>query len=184
MGIYFAGQEYTKGYAAGQELVGAFFAGSRFLSEAVTVYRATRTLDRTFGGGFPAWGGGNVGARAFNFEHKGERWRLYQVIPWDGPAIGGVNGNARIHIRNLDKNRGQNLLAEMPTSLRLSGADWTGLPWTFTRTTASSGFTNAGSGNTARKAVVYTADRANVGSSPADVGIAQGEEFTVELIFA
>ena len=153
-------------------------------------FQTTKTIDRAFSG-HPAWGGGNVGSDAFDFMHLGERWRLYQVIPFDGPAIQGVLGNARIHIRNRDKGRGQNTLAEMPTKLTLSGADWTGLPWTFTRTTSNAGFSNAGSGNTARKSVVYTADR-NIpaGTTAASLGIADptqpgqsGESFTIRLDF-
>ena len=146
----------------------------------------SRTLDRTFSG-HPAWGGGNVGNPA-NFVHNNEDWRMYQVIPFDGPAAGGVLGACRIHIRNRDKSRGQNMLDEMPTRLEISKgagdtADWTGLPWTFTRTTDPAQFTNAGSGGAARKQVTYIADRASVGASPAAVGVAQGESFTVTLFF-
>ena len=150
-------------------------------------YRFTRTLERTFSG-HPAWGGGNVnnnavGNRRIDFVHEGTNWELWQILPFDGPAVGGVLGACRLQLRNRDKNRGTNTLAEMPARCRLSGADWTGLPWTFTRTTAAAQFTNVASGSGARKAVTYIADRASVGASPAAVGIAQGESFTIELFF-
>lgn len=150
-------------------------------------YAFSRALDRVFSG-HPAWGGGNVGAQAFDFVHEGARFRVYQVLPFDGPAVGGVLGACRIHIRNRDKGRGQNTLEEMPARLTLSAegadtADWTGLPWSFTRTTNPAQFTNAGSGGTARKQVTYIADRASVGASPAAVGIARPESFTTTLYY-
>lgn len=154
---------------------------------APTIYSATRTLDRSFSG-FPVWGGGNVnnnpaGNRRFDYEHGGQSFEVWQIIPFDGPAIGGTLGNAKIQLRNRDRNRGTNMLSEAPDSIRISGADWTGLPWTFTRTTNESQFTNVASGNSARKAVVYVADRASVGASPSAVGIAEGESFTIDLIY-
>ena len=151
-------------------------------------YSFTRTLERTFSG-HPAWGGGNVnnnpaGNRRADFVHEGANWELWQVIPFDGPAISGVLGACRVHLRNRDKNRGQNLLTDAPDRITLSGADWTGLPWTFTRTTNGSQFTNVASGNAARKAVTYIADRTvSPGATPASVGIAQGETFTITLHF-
>ena len=153
----------------------------------VPSYAASRALDRVVSG-HPAWGGGNVGAAAFDFVHDGSRFRVYQVLPFDGPAVGGVLGACRIHIRNRDKGRGQNTLAEMPSRLTLSAeagdtADWTGLPWSFTRSTNPAHFSNAGSGGTARKQVTYIADRASVGASPAAVGIDRGESFTFTLYF-
>lgn len=153
---------------------------------AVPSYAFSRTLDRTFSG-HPTWGGGNA-SDPFDFVHDGVNFRIYQVIPFSGPAIGGTLGACRIHIRNRDKNRGQNTLQEMPARLILSKgagdtADWTGLPWSFTRTTSGAQFTNAGSGNTARKQLTYIADRSVVGASPAAVGIAQGERFTTTLFF-
>ena len=160
-----------------------------FLQPAVTFYRADRTIDRSFSG-FPAWGGGNV-TDPFNFVHDGANFRLYQVIPFIGGAIGGRNGDMSIHIRNRDKSRGNNTLEEMPTRIRLATADWTGLPWVFTRTTEAAEFTNAGSGGNARKNVIYKRDIDNRSSlTPALVGIADpaqsgvdGESFTIELFF-
>ena len=151
-------------------------------------YRFTRSLERAFSG-HPAWGGGNVnnnpaGNRRINFIHEGTNWELWQIVPFDGPAIGGVHGACMLQLRNRDKNRGSNTLAEMPARVTLSGADWTGLPWTFTRTTNPAQFTNVASGSGARKAVRYIADRVvAAGDTPASVGIAQGESFTVELFF-
>ena len=156
-------------------------------ARAVPSFSFARTLDRTFSGQYPAWGGGNASDPA-DFVHNGARFRVYQVIPFRGPAIGGTLGDASIHIRNRDKSRGQNTLEEMPTRLVLFAAagqtaDWMGLPWSFTRTTSGAGFTNAGSGGAARKNVIYVPDRAQVGASPAAVGIAQGETFMFTLYF-
>ena len=158
------------------------------------IYSASRTMDRAFSG-FPAWGGGNVAA-PINFVHAGANFRVYQVIPFDGVAVGGIHGACRIHIRNRDKNRGNNTLEEMPDKIRISKgagdtADWTGLPWEFTRTTDANRFTNAGSGGNARKQVWYNADRTvAAGDTPASLGIADptqsgvdGESFTVEFIY-
>ena len=156
------------------------------------VYTFARTLDRTFSG-HPTWGGGNVnngavGNRRADFEHNGANWELWQVIPFDGPAISGQLGACRVHLRNRSKGRGQNQLAEMPDRLELSAgagqtADWIGLPWAFTRTTSAAQFTNVAGGAAARKAVTYIPARVNPGASPAAVGIAQGESFTVALFF-
>ena len=152
----------------------------------------SRTLDRTFSG-HPAWGGGNVnqgamGNRRAEFVHEGDNWEMWQAIPFDGPAISGVLGACRVHLRNRGKSRGQNTLEEMPARIVLSAeggdtADWAGLPWSFMRTTNPAQFVNVASGNSARKAVTYLADRANPGASPAAVGIAQGESFTITLHF-
>ena len=145
--------------------------------------RFMRTLERTFSG-HPAWGGGNVnnnavGNRRIDFVHEGTNWELWQIVPFDGPAIGGVLGACRLQLRN----RGTNTLAETPARVTLSGADWIGLPWTFTRTTNESQFMNVASGDSARKAVTYIADRSSIGANPSVVGIAQGESFTIELFF-
>lgn len=151
-------------------------------------YSFTRTLERTFSG-HPAWGGGNVnnnavGNRRADFVHEGVNWEMWQIVPFDGPAVGGVHGACRVQFRNRDKNRGTNTLEEMPSRITLSGADWTGLPWTFTRTTNSGQFTNVASGSSARKAVTYIADRVvAAGDTPASVGIAQGESFTIDIYF-
>lgn len=148
----------------------------------------TRTLERTFSG-FPAWGGGNVnnnaaGNRRADFVHDGVNWEMWQIVPFDGVVIGGVHGACRIQFRNRDKSRGTNTLEEMPARITLKGADWEGLPWTFTRTTNDSEFQNVASGNSARKAVSYHADRdIEAGDTPANLGIAQGESFTVEIYF-
>ena len=168
--------------AASGDLI--LWAQSQFRqAEAATSYTFTRTLDRTFSG-HPAWGGGNVGSGRADFVHEGTNWELWQVVPFDGAPIGGAQGACRVQLRNRDKSRGQNTLEEMPARITLSGADWTGLPWTFTRTTNSGQFTNVGSNQSARKAVTYIADRTVSGSAnPASVGIAQGESFTITLTF-
>ena len=154
---------------------------------AVPSYRFMRTLERTFSA-HPAWGGGNVnnnavGNRRIDFVHEGTNWEVWQIVPFDGPAISGVLGACRVQLRNRDKSRGTNTLEEMPARVTLSGADWTGLPWTFTRTTNPAQFVNVASGTSARKAVTYIADRASVGTDPSSVGIAQGESFTIEFHF-
>ena len=160
----------------------------------VPSYAFSRALDRTFSG-HPVWGGGNVNnsgsgnRRRADFEHDGQMFEIWQVIPFDGPAIGGVLGACTIQIRNRSKNRGQNTLEEMPTRITLSAeggdtADWTGLPWSFTRGTGGAArFGNVSSGNSARVRVQYLADRPSVGASPAAVGIAQGESFTFTAFF-
>ena len=162
---------------------------------AAPSYRFTRTTERAFSG-FPAWGGGNVnnnavGNRRIDFVHEGTNWEVWQIVPFDGVAIGGQHGACRVQLRNRDKSRGTNTLEEMPARVTLSGADWTGLPWTFTRTTAAAQFTNVGNGNAARKAVTYVADRAvAAGATPANLGIANptspgvdGEAFTIDFFF-
>lgn len=159
---------------------------------ATPTFSFSRTLERTFSG-HPAWGGGNVqdnavGNRRADFTKGGENWEVWQVIPFDGPAISGVLGACRLHLRNRSKNRGQNLLADMPTRVVLSAgagntADWIGLPWSFTRSTNQSLFMNVASGNSARKSVTYIADRASIPANAGLAGIAQGESFTFTLQF-
>ena len=144
-------------------------------------YTFTRATDRVFSSAYPAWGGGNV-SDPINFVHNGANFRVWQIIPFGGPAIGYTLGNASIHIRNRDKNRGQNLLTEMPDRITLTQSGWTGSPWEFTRTTSAAQFTNAGSGNAARKNVIYIPTRASVGASAAAVGVSgppSADTFTV-----
>ena len=151
-------------------------------------HRFTRTLERSFSG-FPAWGGGNVnnnavGNRRADFVQDGVNWELWQIVPFDGVVIGGVHGACRLQLRNRDVSRGANTLEMMPTRVELSGADWRGLPWTFMRTPNDSEFTNVASGQSARKAVSYHADRSIASNvTPASLGIAEGESFTITLHF-
>ena len=155
----------------------------------VTGIILSRTLDRTWGSGAgatPGSGGGNVPAQTFI--NDGTNWELWQVVPYLGSAVSppGV-GDCRIQLRNRDKNRGANMLSEMPARIRLFAgagdtADWTNLPWEFTRPTANNKFTNVGSGNSARKGIDYEPVR-SVGANPTAEGIAQGESFRIELIF-
>ena len=151
-------------------------------------HRFTRSLERTFSG-HPAWGGGNVqnnpaGNQRIDFVNDGTNWECWQIVPFDGPAISGVHGACMMQLRNRDKGRGSNTLEEMPSRVTLSGADWTGLPWTFTRTTNPAQFTNVAGGSSARKAVRYIADRTvAAGATAASLGIAQGESFTIEIFF-
>lgn len=153
-------------------------------------YSIRRTLDRTFGNGdTPASGGGNTTPDTFS--HNGATWQIWQVIPFLGqgtfpPEI----GDCRVHIRDTSKNRGQNLLADMPTRIVLSkgaadNADWVGLPWEFTRPgpTEPSKFTSPGSGNSARRSVDYEPVRSHRATAASE-GIAQGETFTLTLVFA
>ena len=139
-----------------------------------------RTLDRSFGNGVtPASGGGNV--EPDRFVHEGANWELWQVIPFLGPGIATV-GDCRVQLRNRDKSRGQNLLTDMPVRVVIAGNDWTGLPWTFTRPTANNKFNNVSSGNSGRKGIDYEPVH-NIGTSPAAVGIAEDESFTITLFF-
>lgn len=156
---------------------------------AVTSYTLARTLDRAWGSGAgltPGSGGGNTVAQTFT--HLGDSWQLWQVVPFLGSAVGPRSvGDCRLHLRNTAKSRAQNQLSEMPARIRLFAgagdtADWTGLPWEFTRPTANNKFTNAGSGNSARKSIDYEPVH-SVGANPTAVGIAQGETFRIELIF-
>lgn len=183
--------EFTSAYLGTTEITSIHIGETEIFGSAPT-YEFTRTLDRTFTGGgvsFPTWGGGNVnnnaaGNRRADFVHGGMDWEMWQVVPFDGPGIGGTLGAARVQLRNRDVGRGANTLEMMPTKITLSGADWTGLPWTFTRTTNAADFDNVASGNSARKAVTYVADRTIASdATPAGVGIAQGESFTITLEF-
>lgn len=145
-----------------------------------------RTLDRTFTD-TPASGGGNVSPQTF--EYEGNTWQLWQVIPFLGAGVGPPSaGDCRVQLRNRGVGRGQNLLADMPSRVVLSvvgsqTADWTDLPWEFTRPTAGNKYTSPGSGNNARRAIDYEPVRSVAGLSPAGVSITQGETFTITLIF-
>lgn len=152
---------------------------------APTSYRIERTLDRTFTD-TPGSGGGNVSPD--EFEHEGDSWQLWQVLPFVGASVdSGAVGRCRIQIRDRSVGRGQNLLENMPTRIELSAsgaetADWTGLPWAFTR--SAENFRNVGSGNAARKSVDYLPTRSiPAGQTPAQAGVGQGETFTITLIF-
>ena len=158
-------------------------------SPTVISYTLSRTLDRTWGSGAgatPGSGGGNVPAQTF--VHEGDTWELWQVVPFLGSAVSPPSaGDCRIQLRNRAVNRGSMVLSDMPTKITLlmgSGdtADWTGLPWTFTRPTANNKFTNVGSGNSARKGIDYEPEH-SLGANPTAVGIAQGESFRITLFF-
>ena len=143
-------------------------------------YTLDRTLDRTFTD-TPASGGGNVEPQTFT--HNGQSWEVWQVIPYLGPGVGPPSvGDARVHLRNRAIDRDSMQLADMPPSIVLSGADWTELPWTFTRPTDAAKFTSPGSGEAARRGIDYEPERA-IGANPTTEGIAQGETFQIALIF-
>ena len=145
-----------------------------------TVYRFSRTLDRAWGN-TPGSGGGNVPPQTFT--HKGDTWQLWQVVPYLGSGVSPPSlGDCRIQLRNTAKNRGQNLLSEMPIRIVLTQSGWTGSPWTFNRPTANNKFTNVGSGNGARKGVDYEPTR-TPGADPAADGVTQGDTFNIDLIF-
>lgn len=163
------------------------------LRKAVTPSRPSftlaRTLDRTWGSGAgatPGSGGGNVPAQTF--VHNGATWELWQVVPFLGSAVSPPSvGDCRVQLRDRSVGRGQNQLENMPSRIILSigsgdTADWTGLPWTFTRPSASNKFTNVGSGQSARKGIDYEPVH-TVGANPTAVGIAQGESFRITLEF-
>ena len=152
-------------------------------------FTLARTLDRTWGSGAgatPGSGGGNVSPQTF--VHNGETWQLWQVVPFLGSGVSPPSvGDCRVQLRNRAKNRGSNLLEDMPTRIILSigagdTADWTGLPWTFTRPTANNKFTNVASGNNARKGIDYEPVHTPA-ANPGAAGIAQGESFRITLFF-
>lgn len=153
---------------------------------AASRYDFTRTLDRSFGSGAgitPASGGGNVSPQ--EFEHDGEDWELWQVVPFLGSGVSPVTvGDARVHLRNRSKSRGTNELGEMPAEIILTRSGWSDSPWRFTRPTASNKFSNAGSGNSARKQIDYEPVRTIAGGdTPTSEGIVQGQEFMATLIW-
>ena len=145
-----------------------------------------RTLDRTWGSGnaaTPGSGGGNV--QPDRWEYLGDSWELWQVVPFLGTGAGVSGdriGDCRIHIRNRDVNRGSMQLTSLPDRVILTRDGWTGSPWEFTRPTSNSKFTNAGSGNSARKSADYEPVH-TPGANPTAVGISQGQTFTATLIW-
>ena len=179
MAIYLGGVEYANLYVAGSDAAGLFVVGEAGLSSDL-VYSFTRSLDRAWGN-TPGSGGGNVSPQTFT--HDGDTWQLWQVVPYLGTSVGPLTvGDCRIQLRDTSKNRGQNLLASMPDEIVLTMASWTGSPWRFTRPTANNKFTNVSSGNSARKSIDYEPVR-SIGASAAAEGIAEGQSFTIDLIF-
>ena len=149
-------------------------------------YVIARTLDRTFAGDTPASGGGNVPPDVFM--RGDDTWQLYQVVPFLGVGVSPRTiGDCRIHIRDRSISRNQMELADMPDRVILSAAagqtaDWTDLPWIFTRPTANNKFTSPGSGSSARRSVDYEPERSIAGGvNASSLGIAQGETFTITL---
>ena len=126
-----------------------FFAPRETVGDS---YDFNLTLDRTFSGDTPAYGGGNVDPLAF--QHDGEDWELWQVIPFVGAAVGTV-GECRIQLRNRSINRGQMLLEDMPDRIIITSDAFIGTPWEFTRPTANNDFFNVGGGNSARRGINY-----------------------------
>ena len=170
--------------AGGLRIAGKVAGGLRIAGNTITfgsVYEFARTLDRTFTD-TPASGGGNVDPQ--QFVHAGANWELWQVVPYLGAGVGPPTvGDCRVQLRNRDKSRGQNELADMPDQVIVKRDGWANSPWTFTRPTAGNKFSNVASGNSARKAIDYEPDR-SVGANPTAEGIAQGQDFTVTLIWA
>lgn len=183
MGLVIANEKVGGLVIAGEKVGGLVIANEKvFKVEAPPAgIVISRTLDRSFGI-TPASGGGNVSPDTFT--HEGANWELWQAIPFLGAGVvsGDRIGDARLHLRNRDKNRGQNLLTDMPRQIILTMDSWTNSPWTFNRPTAANKFTNVGSGNSARKGIDYEPVR-TPGANPAAEGIAQGQSFTVTLIF-
>lgn len=147
-------------------------------------YTFALTLDRTFTD-TPASGGGNVQPQTF--EHLGQNWELWQVIPFLGAGTSPNDvGDCRVQLRNRSIGRGAMQLADMPDKVVISAedaqtADWTNLPWTFTRPAANK-FANVANGSGARKRIDYEPEH-TVAANPAAAGIAQGESFTITLHF-
>lgn len=156
----------------------------------VPSYTFARMLDRAWGSGAgttPGSGGGNVSPD--EFQHEGNRWQLYQVVPFIGAAVSAAGvGRCRVHLRNRGVNRGAMTLGSMPSRIIISAtagqtADWTDLPWEFIRPATGATFSNPGSGNSARKSLDYNPVRNIGGLNPTSAGVARGETFTVTLYF-
>lgn len=145
----------------------------------------SRTLDRSFGtgGSTPASGGGNVSPDTF--VNDGTNWELWQVIPYLGAGVVGSDdfGDCRVQLRNRDKGVGQSTLAEMPRQVILTMDNWSGSPWTFNRPTSNAKFSTAGNNNANRRRVIDYEPARTPGANAAAEGIAQGQSFTVTLIF-
>ena len=173
------------GFGIGGKIVSAL-RGTLTWNQPAAGIELTRTLDRTFGAGggaTPASGGGNV--EPTRFMQDGANWELWQVIPFNGSGISPPEvGDCRLHLRNRDESRGQNTLDEMPARIILKQDSWTDSPWEFTRPmlAQNSKFFNVGSGNSARKGIDYNPVR-TPGTNAAAEGIAQGQEFTIILIW-
>ena len=181
MGIHFAGNEYSKAYVGPNEVSKALIGADEYHTSAIS-YSIDRTLDRTFTD-TPASGGGNVPPDTFT--HEGNTWQLWQAIPFLGNAVSSTNrGRCRVHLRNRGVSRNAMTLESMPTRIVISGNDWDGLPWEFTRPTSTATFSSPGGGNSARRSLDYIPVRTiAAGDTPASVGIAQGESFTITLHF-
>lgn len=152
-----------------------------------SVYTLSRQMDRVFSSDTPASGGGNT--TPDTFEHDGNTWQVWQVIPFIGSnVVSSRVGYCRVHLRNRGVNRGQMTLESMPSKIEITNADWTGSPWTFTRPTSEATFTNAGSGQQARKSLDYIPDRTPLASAAASgmsltADNTQGETFTIKFTF-
>ena len=164
------------------------FFSRQYPPSSTKSYSVRRTIDKAFGATL-ASGGGSV--TPDTFMHGGVSWELWQVVPIIGANVSASGvGDCRIQLRNRGKGRGQNLLSEMPSSIKISketgdSANWTILPWTFYRPAASEAlkFSNVGSGNSARKAVDYESDNSPWISSSAEAKISNGDTFTITMYF-
>ena len=181
MAIYLGGQEYSKAYLAGNEISGIQVGGNNFISTAPS-YEVERTLDRTFSNSSPASGGGNVTPDTFT--HEGNTWQLWQVIPYLGQGVVPSSrfGQCRIHLRNRAVSRGAMQLSDMPSQLILTHGSWEGSPWVFNRPTSDATFTTPGRGDSARRSLDYIPARSPLANAAAS-GVAQGQTFTIRLIF-
>ena len=92
-------------------------------------------------------------------------------------------GDCRIQLRNRDVNRGTMELSDVPNQIILTMDSWTGSPWTFTRPTNNNKFSNVGSGQSARKGIDYEPSGRTPSGTPAAEGIAQGQQFTIVLVW-
>lgn len=174
------GAESAEGIRIGTETPGGIAVGDSGNLLPPPGITFTRTLDRTFTD-TPASGGGNVEPE--RFMHEGANWELWQVVPFLGSGVGPTTvGDCRVQLRNRDKTRGQNELEDMPDDVIVAQDSWTGSPWRFTRPTANNKFSNVASGNSARKAIDYEPER-TPGANPTAEGIAQGQTFTITLIW-
>ena len=151
------------------------------VAPAVDSYSVARTIDRVFGN-TPASGGGNV--TPDTFVRNGATWQVWQVIPFIGTSVASNTGDCRLHLRDTSKSVAANQLADMPDRITLSSedgqtADWTGLPWQFTRPTSNAKFGTAGNN---RRSIDYEPVRDVSGQSPSQAGLSStNHSFTLTL---
>lgn len=186
MSIYFGGEEYSRIYAAGEEFSGLEVAGEPYISRGRS-YQLNMSTDRIFTD-TPA-AGPNVGSIP-TFDHDGDTWEVWQIIPFLGASIVGTTlGDLRFQGRIEGQSAASLNLADLPDVITVTRAEWTGSPLSFTRPTSGAKYRTAGSGGSIRRVADYTPTRAVIGASPAALGISgppppgQADNFDVTFTF-